>query len=149
MLYLRHTEQNNDKNFQIFNILVKYKKKSITFVAKTEFMRARIMFDWAGNIYDWDIDWPLPFFPNKGETFDFKSFVDAGIIKDFKDVVFVGLERHEGLEKSIMDMLQNEYNTVIENINWRATSIEIELTTTLYRRRDSMGYNLWKEKKEQ
>ena len=66
MLYLRHTEQNNDKNFQIFNILVKYKKKSITFVAKTEFMRARIMFDWAGNVYDWDIDWPLPFFPRKG-----------------------------------------------------------------------------------
>ena len=56
----------NDKNFQIFNILVKYKKKSITFVAKTEFMRARIMFDWAGNVYDWDIDWPLPFFPRKG-----------------------------------------------------------------------------------
>ena len=31
-------------------------------MAKTEFMRARIMFDWAGNVYDWDIDWPLPFF---------------------------------------------------------------------------------------
>lgn len=117
-------------------------------MAKTEIMRARIMFDWAGNIYDWDIDWPLPFFPSKGETFDFKSFVDAGIIKDFEDVVFVGRDRYVGLEKSIMDMLQNEYNTVIENINWRATSIEIELTTTLYRRRDSMGYNLWKEKIE-
>lgn len=110
-------------------------------------MKTRIMFDWAGNIYDWYIDWPHPVFPHKGETLDFKSFVDTGIIKDFKDVVFVGHDRYEGLEKSIMDMLQNEYNTVIENINWRATFIEIELTTTLYPRRDSLGYRLWEEKR--
>lgn len=110
-------------------------------------MKARIMFDWAGNIYDWYIDWPLPFFPSKGETFNFEGFINNGVIKDFKDVVFVGCFRYEGLEKSIMDMLQNDYDTIIENINWRPTCVEIELTTTLYSRRDnSDGCLLWEEK---
>lgn len=109
-------------------------------------MKTRIMFDWAGNIYDWYIDWPLPFFPSKGEIFDFSSFIETGVISDFKDVKFVGRWRYRGLERSIMDMLQNSYDTVIENVNWRATCVEIELGTTLYLRRDSMGYNLWEEK---
>lgn len=111
-------------------------------------MRARIMFDWAGNIYDWYIDWPLPFFPSKGETFNFRSFVEEGVIEDFKDVMFVGQWRYDGLERSIMSMLQNDYHTVIENINWGVSYVEIELTTTLYLRTDSSGYSLWKEKRE-
>lgn len=117
-------------------------------MAKTEIMKARIMFDWAGNIYDWYIDWPLPFFPSKGETFAFSSFIDTGAIKDFKDVEFVGVWRYLGLERSIFDMLQNDYCTFIENINWRATCVEIELGTTLYLKQDASGNVLWKEKRE-
>lgn len=105
------------------------------------------MFDWAGNIYDWYIDWPHPVFPHKGETFNFMSFVEEGVIEDFKDVMFVGQWRYDGLEKSIMSMLQNDYHTVIENINWGVSYVEIELTTTLYLRTDSSGYSLWEEKR--
>lgn len=104
------------------------------------------MFDWAGNIYDWYIDWPLPFFPSKGETFNFLSFIEAGVISDFKDVRFVGRWRYDGLEKSITGMLQNDYHTVIGNINWGATCVEMELATTLYLERDSSGNLLWEEK---
>lgn len=111
-------------------------------------MTTRIMFDWAGNIYDWYIDWPYPFFPSKGETFDFGSFVDLGIIKDFEDVEFIGVYRYKGLKRSIYDMLQNAYDTFIENINWGADRVEIELATTLFLKRDSLGSYLWEEKRE-
>ena len=95
-------------------------------------MKTRIMFDWAGEIYDWHIDWHLPYFPHIGETLEFSSLVDDGIIKDFKDIHFKGLQKYRGLEKSILGMLQNPYHTKIVNINWMSSGAEIEIATTLY-----------------
>jgi hypothetical protein len=103
------------------------------------------MFDWAGTIYDWYIDWPYPIFPTVGETFAFGEFVTDGIIKDFKDVHFEGRSRYAGLKRSIFDMLQNDYHTKIVNVNWRPHVIELEITTTIYNNYDSGICSLWKE----
>lgn len=104
-------------------------------------MKVRIIFDWAGNIYDWWIDWPHPFFPSVGDTFEITSFIDEGFIKNYKNVKFKGRFKYEGLESSILSMLQNCYNTKINNINWMANGAELEITTDLFEK-DSI---LWDE----
>ena len=104
-------------------------------------MKVRIMFDWAGTIYDWYIDWEMPFFPRKGDTFEFSEFVDEEVIKDFKDIRFKGRYKYAGLEKSILGMLQNAYNTKIVNINWMPRKVELQITTDLFDNDSS----LWEE----
>lgn len=105
-------------------------------------MRVRIMFMFAGELNDWWIDWFLPFFPSKGETFDIIEFVECGIIKDFKDKTFEGCVRYHGIKKSMYDMLFDGYNVEIENIHWCPRHIEIELKPTDYNR------DYWKEVNE-
>ena len=95
-------------------------------------MKVRIMFDWAGNIYEWIIDWYLPYFPSVGDTLEFQDFVEKGIIKDFKDVKFKGRYKYDGLETSIYHMLQNCYQNKIVNINWLSDSVELEITSVIY-----------------
>ena len=114
---------------------------------KGDVMKVRIMFDWAGNIYEWIIDWGLPFLPTVGDTFALMDFVEKGIIKDFKDVKFRGVFRYDGLEKNISGMFINSYNTRVVGRTWNADIVEIEIATNLFDATDENGIYLWKDVK--
>ena len=113
-------------------------------------MELRILFCWAGNIYNWRGTWPFSCVPSPGDTLGIQSFIEKGHIKaDEEDVVFKGsdLYKYRGLEVSLEGLLSNEYNTKVVSVNWTGTGIEIEITTDTYQQRDSIGTNLWEEEK--
>lgn len=125
--------------------------KIAIFVSKRRYMEVRILFCWAGNVYNWRGTWPFSCVPSPGDTLGIQSFIEEGHIKaDEEDVVFKGsdLYRYRGLEVSLEGLLSNEYNTKVVSVNWTGTGIEIEITTDMYQQRDSIGSNLWKEKIE-
>lgn len=112
-------------------------------------MKVRILFCWAGNVYNWSGTWPFSCIPSPGDTLAIQSFVDKGYIKaDEKDVVFEGSStgRYKGLEVSLEGLLSNEYHTKVVSVNWTGTGIEIEVTTDIYQQRDDIGFNLWDER---
>lgn len=114
-------------------------------------MEVRILFCWAGNVYNWRGTWPFLCVPSSGDTLGIQSFIEEGHIKaDEEDVVFKGskIGRYRGLEVSLEELLSNEYNTKVASVNWTGKGIEIEITTDIYQQRDGIGSNLWDEKRK-
>ena len=44
-------------------------------------MEVRILFCWAGNIYNWRGTWPFSCVPSPGDTLGIQSFIEEGHIK--------------------------------------------------------------------
>lgn len=112
-------------------------------------MELRILFCWAGNVYNWYGKWPFPAVPSPGDTLSIQSLIEEGVVEAEKDnIVFRGScpGRYRGLEVSLEGLLSNDYNTKVVSVNWTGKGIEIEITTDIYQERDSIGSNLWKEK---
>lgn len=113
-------------------------------------MRVRVIFCWAGNVYDWYGDWPFPCVPSPGDTLAIATFVEDGVLEaEQKNVVFEGSStgRYAGLEVSLDGLLSNPYNTKVVSVNWTGTSVELEVTSDIYQERDSLGFHLWEERK--
>lgn len=114
-------------------------------------MEVRVLFCWAGNVYNWRGTWPFSCVPSPGDTLGIQSFIEEGHIKaDEEDIVFKGsnIGRYRGLEVSLEKLLSNEYNTKVVSVNWTGKGIEIEITTDIYQQRDDIGSNLWDEKRK-
>ena len=64
-------------------------------------MELRILFCWAGNVYNWYGKWPFPVVPSPGDTLSIQSLIEEGVVEAEKDnIVFRGscLEGIEGLK---------------------------------------------------
>lgn len=114
-------------------------------------MEVRIMFCWAGNVYNWYGSWPFPCVPSPGDTLSIQSLIEEGVVKAGEaNIVFKGCKigRYAGLEVSLEGLLSNDYNTKVVSVNWKGKGIEIEITTDIYQERDSSGTGLWYENRE-
>jgi len=120
----------------------------ITFATKRIHMKLRIIFCWAGNVYNWYGRWPFPCVPCTGNTISIQSFIEKGHVRAEvpHDIVFCGCGRYLGLEVSLQGMLFNDYNTKVVSVNWVGEGMEIYVTTDIFAQKDHLGIDLWEEK---
>lgn len=64
--------------------------------------------------------------PRKGETIDISEYIDAGIIKDFKNKKYKRRGQNTQMEFNLYDIIYPEF-PVIKEICWQAKYVEIQL----------------------
>lgn len=110
-------------------------------------MELSIIFCWAGNVYYWFGKWSFPCVPSPGDTLNMHSFLEDNLIKaEREDIVFAGLGKYAGIEKSMEGLFSGYFDVRITAVNWRSKGIAIEVTTDKYMEKDDLGEYLWEER---
>jgi hypothetical protein len=95
-------------------------------------IRVNINFYWADERFEWDLDWPLPMLPRKGDFFNLNDFIDNGYIKDWEDVEFKGNGIYTGVTTSLAGLLSDDFKVYVKEVVWNADFVWITLETTLF-----------------